>query len=168
METNQKPSSGIEQDFPGSPHLAEASEANLLWDEYKYRHDLVWRHLIRSTLALVGLVTVRYSSAFNPTVLLVLIAWMVALGYWLITLLAIEPELRLLSKVRRTHRIRQNKYFQLSHPIEEIIGPDPWGKIFFVDKFSRRVGIYLLLLLVGTFYAGIIALIDPGPVISMI
>jgi protein-S-isoprenylcysteine O-methyltransferase Ste14 len=57
-------------------------------------------------------VTVRYSSAFKPTVLLVLIAWMVALGYW------------------------------------------------------RRVGIYLLLLLVATFYAGIIALIDPGPVIN--
>ena len=67
-----------------NPELKDAGEGSMLWDEYKYRHDLIWRHLIRSTLALVALVTVRYSTAFKPTVWLIIIAWMVALGYWVV------------------------------------------------------------------------------------
>jgi hypothetical protein len=32
--------------------LRYESEASPVWDEYKYRHDLIWRHLIRSTVAI--------------------------------------------------------------------------------------------------------------------
>jgi hypothetical protein len=82
------------------PQLEGVNEGTLLWDEYKYRHELIWRHLIRSTLVLVALVTITYSKAFNLTVWFVLIAWIVAVGYWLITFLAIEPELHLYLNVK--------------------------------------------------------------------
>src|SRR5216684_3780513 len=93
--------------------LDEASEGSMLWDEYKYRHDLIWRHLIRSTLALVALVTVRYSTAFKPTFWLVIVASAVALGYWGVTLFAVEPELQLYKKIKNLHRERQTHFFGL-------------------------------------------------------
>ena len=44
-----------------SKHEICTVEANLVWDEYKHRHDLIWRHLIRSTVAVIALITVSYS-----------------------------------------------------------------------------------------------------------
>jgi hypothetical protein len=119
---------------------------------------LIWQHLIRSTLALVALVTVRYSTAFHPTVSLVIFAWMVALGYWAITLIAIESELRLLKKIKNLHRERQEHYFNIENEIEQI-NDKPWGKIFFVDHFAGRVGVYLLLLFAATVLALPVALL---------
>ena len=60
MDTHKGSRSQKNEKYPKYPKLDDTDEANLLWDEYKYRHDLIWRHLIRSTLALVALVTVRY------------------------------------------------------------------------------------------------------------
>jgi hypothetical protein len=141
----------------------DAAEGSLLWDEYKYRHDLIWRHLIRSTLALVVLVTIRYSTAFNPTAWLFTGAWALALGYWGVTLLAVEPELRLFKQIKNLHRERQNHYFGLHLKTTQTNDTMKWGKVFLVDDFSRRVGIYLLLLLIATLLAGLGALLDNGP-----
>jgi hypothetical protein len=147
------------------PKLQDTEEGNLIWDEYKYRHDLIWRHLIRSTLALVALVTVRYSTAFKPTIWLVIVAWVVALGYWVVTLLAVEPELRLLIKIKYLHRERQTLYFGLhGETVQKNV--TKWGKVFLVDAFSCRVGTYLLLLLVATLLVGLVALLDNGPTLG--
>ena len=157
MDTHKGSRSQKNEKHPKYPKLDDADEANLLWDEYKYRHDLIWRHLIRSTLALVALVTVRYSTAFTPTVSLVIFAWVVALGYWGVTLIAIEPELRLLAKIRNLHRERQKHYFELDNEIRQINDTE-WGKIFFVDHFAGRVGVYMLLLLAAIVLALPVAL----------
>jgi hypothetical protein len=140
-------------EYPNYQRLQLTQEGNLLWDEYKYRHDLIWRHLIRSTLALVALVTVRYSTAFNATDSFVTFAWIVAFGYWWVTLFAIEPELRLYTKIKHLHRMRQDYCFGLVNDITPIKGKLKPGKIFFVDPFARRVGVYLLLLLLATLLA---------------
>ncbi len=36
-------------------------KAKLLWDEYKYRHDLIWKNLYKITAALVALSVVPYT-----------------------------------------------------------------------------------------------------------
>jgi hypothetical protein len=141
--------------------LEKHEEGGLIWDEYKYRHDLVWKHLIRSTLALVALVTVRYSKDFNldPAGPFVTFAWFAALGYWFVTLVVIEPELRLLAKIRNLHRKRQNHCFGPVHSLKEIDeelrwGIElKWGKIFWTDPFAGRVGFYLALLYIATLLA---------------
>ena len=163
--------------------LDEASEGSMLWDEYKYRHDLIWRHLIRSTLALVALVTVRYSTAFKPTIWLVIVAWVMAFGFWVVTLFAVEPELRLFKQIKNLHRERQTLYFGLHGKTKQAwvvwvathfglrektkqTNDMKWGKVFLVDPFSYRVGIYLLLLLVATLLVGLVALLDNGPTLG--
>jgi hypothetical protein len=158
MDTHQSSSSQENLEYPKYPKLKDAGEGNLLWDEYKYRHDLIWRHLIRSTLALVVLVTVRYSTAFKLTVWLGIVAWVVAFGYWLVTILAVEPELQLYLKIKNLHRKRQNHYFDLHLETTPTNDKMKWGKVFLVDHFSCRVGIYLLLLLVATLLVGLGAL----------
>lgn len=159
MHTDQSSPSQENVEYPNYSNLEPTDEGNLLWDEYKYRHDLIWRHLIRSTLALVALVTVRYSTAFSPTVSLVIFAWVVALGYWGVTLIAIEPELRLLNKIRNLHRERQKHCFGLINKITTLNDEMKWGEIFFIDPFSGRVGVYLLLLLAATLLALPVALL---------
>ena len=158
MGTDKQPPSLQNVKYPNYPQLESPAEGNLIWEEYKYRHDLIWRHLIRSTLALVGLVTVGFSTAFNPTASLVMFAWAVALGYWAVTLIVIEPELYLLTKIRNLHRERQKHCFGLVHKITPIHDKMKWGSIFFVDHFARRVGFYLLLLLIATILALPVAL----------
>ena len=164
MDTHQ---SSPSQENLKHPELKDAGEGSMLWDEYKYRHDLIWRHLIRSTLALVALVTVRYSTAFKPTVWLVIVAWAMALGYWVVTLFAVEPELRLFKQIKNLHRERQTLYFGLREKTKQT-NDMKWGKVFLVDAFSCRVGTYLLLLLVATLLVGLVALLDKGPTLGFI
>jgi hypothetical protein len=182
MDTHQSSPSQENLEYP---KLKDADEGSMLWDEYKYRHDLIWRHLIRSTLALVALVTVRYSTAFKPTVWLVIVAWVVALGYWVVTLFAVEPELRLFKKIKDLHRERQTRYFGFHGKTKQAwvvwvathfglrektkqTNDTKWGKVFLVDAFSCRVGTYLFLLLVATLLVGLVALLDKGPTLGFI
>jgi len=133
--------------------LQTTAEGELIWKEYTYRHDLIWRHLIRSTLVLVALVTVRYSKDFTLPPELITFAWGAALVYWFITVVVIEPELGLLARVRNLHRERQKQCFGQVNRITPIEGELRWGRIFQIDHFAQRVGFYLVLLLVGTVLA---------------
>jgi len=164
MDTHQ---SSHSQENLEDTKLKDANEGNMLWDEYKYRHDLIWRHLIRSTLALVALVTVRYSTAFKPTFWLVMVAGVMALGYWVVTLFAVEPELRLFKQIKNLHQKRQTLCFGL-HGKTKQTKDMKWGKVFLLDAFSCRVGTYLLLLLVATLLVGLGALLDKGPTLGFI
>ena len=136
-------------------------EGNLVWDEYKYRHDLIWRHLIRSTLALVTLITIGYSTAFRATDAMVALAAVTAVGYAIITFLAVEPELRILQKIKQVHRSRQADALDVKWEDTQQPG-DGWGKPFLVDGFGRRVAVYLAFLLLTTVVAGWIACSDPN------
>lgn len=85
-----------------------SSEANLIWDEYKYRHDLIWKHMIRSTLLLAALIALPYIEKFDENPLIVFLASAVALLYQIYNYCSIiVPEIRLLYSVKRLHRRRQ-------------------------------------------------------------
>jgi hypothetical protein len=141
--------------------ITDPDEGNLVWDEYKYCHDLIWRHLIRSTLALVALMTIGYSTAFSAPNNMVALAAVTAVGYAIITFLALEPELRILQKIKQVHRSRQANSLGIDWDPTPQAG-DGWGRPFLVDGFGRRVAVYLILLLLTTVVAGWMACSDPN------
>lgn len=117
-------------------------EANLVWDEYKYRHDLIWRHLIRSTVAVVTLVTVAYSTAFEDDPLLFIVAALLAVAYTVFSFIVLNSELALYEKIKVLHRQRQNRLYDLHTEKEPF--PDEEA---LVGGFSSRARFYLLGLL---------------------
>ena len=93
--------------------LCSPEEANLLWDEYKYRHDLIWKHVIRSTVAVIILITVPYSTDLIYDKYLVGGASVAAVLYLCHTLWVIYREHELLVNVKNLHRQRQRHYLRL-------------------------------------------------------
>lgn len=141
--------------------LADTDEAALVWDEYKYRHDLIWRHLVRSTLALVALVTVQYTDAFAASCWLIVFAFLAALIYWIVTFVAVDRELHLYHQLKTWHRFRQYRLLGLRfHDHDAFREPESsfveqrWGRIYLVEGFPRRVGLYLALVLIGILVMG--------------
>ena len=144
-----------------SERILEPAEGQLLWDEFKYRHDLIWRHLIRSTLALVVLATIGYSTSLHIGKPLVLLASAAAILYWVVTFITIEAELRLFQEIARLHTSRQRTCLAAKWTLE--VEPErppaavelggPWGRPFVADSFGRRVMAYLALLFLTTIIA---------------
>ena len=116
--------------------LEGVPEANLLWDEYKYRHDLIWKHLIRSTTAVVALLTVQYLADLPRDPLLVGVAFFLAIGYTIFTYWVLQSELILYEQVKKLHRKRQRAMFGL-HQDEETNE---------ISGFSKRVRFYIIVL----------------------
>ena len=146
----------VSQDKTSPQPPEKPDEASLIWDEYKYRHDLIWRHLIRSTLALVALITVPFANAFEENLALIIFAWLAALVYWRVTYTVVQVELRLFSEIKYLHRLRQSSHFQIHK--EWVRSVKASGK-YHTGNFAGRVNSYLYLLLAGTIMAGIIALV---------
>jgi hypothetical protein len=94
-------------------------------------------------------VTIAYADIVKTTCWLIIFAWLVALGYWVIALCAVEAELRLYIKIKRLHRERQNHFFGLKNRLPQAKEGAKWGAIFRADQFTQRVGFYLLLLLMA-------------------
>jgi hypothetical protein len=109
--------------------LKKIEEGSLIWDEYKYRHDLIWKHLIRSTLAVFALIVVPYSSNLNANFALIVVASLLAIGYIVFTYFIIRKELKLYISIKKLHRIRQGWLFGL-HKTK-------------VGTFELRVQIYI-------------------------
>jgi hypothetical protein len=133
-----------------------------LWEEYRYRHDLVWQLVFRVTaVATILLITPFIVGKLVQQVL----------GYWLLLLptLAIAEilvgyyvllcELDLLDRIRDAYRFAQNdaldhlKPYWRPHEIDEF-GAAParltrWEKVtrFRSDHFADRVSMFLLLIL---------------------
>ena len=107
--------------------ISSSAEAELIWNEYKYRHDLIWRYLIQSTLVLVGLVTIRYTQVFAPNYYLTVLAFVVALLYWFFTFFSVKKELVLYKQVKAWHRQRQEFYLCY----------DPFGSDIFFKDFDK-------------------------------
>ena len=106
----------------------DISEASLIWDEYKYRHDLIWKHLIRSTIAVIGLITVPYSKTLIPDNSFIVGASILAIGYMIFNTLVLHHEIELFEKIKERHRRRQNFYFR-SHEKSKHI--PSWSSILF-------------------------------------
>ena len=95
-----------------TPTLSDA-EADLIWDEYKYRHQHCWNTVFKLTGAAVLLGLVPYLEAKVPR----------NLGYWLLSppilaialiilgMLRMRRELLLLDQVRKLYRKRQHSLY---------------------------------------------------------
>lgn len=109
-------------------------EAKLLWDEYKYRHELCWRLIFQITTAVVALLVIPYIQS-NITELVGL--WILALPLLAIILVAfsisrLKRELGILDKIRMTHRERQGRVYGITWKSE--------------GHFTRDVILYLVAL----------------------
>ena len=136
--------------------------AAYLWEEYRYRHDLVWQLIFRVTaVATILLITPFIVGESVQRVL----------GYWLLLLpaLAIAEiligyyvllcELDLLDRIRDAYRFAQNdaldnmKPHWRPHKLDEGWAAPKnltrWGKLtrFRSDYFADRVSMFLLLIL---------------------
>jgi hypothetical protein len=133
--------------------LLETREASLVWDEYKYRHDLIWKHLIRSTIAVIILVTVPYSTTLKSETLFNLGASVLAIGYIIFTIIVLKGELRLYEIIADIHGKRQRYLFTPHKPINSA-DPDKVRR----NGFSVKVYIYLGFLTVLVFLASFVNL----------
>ncbi len=124
------------------PKILCKDEANLIWDEYKYRHDLIWRHMIRTTLAVIGSITLPLTvepSGQPPDrpAILILGILVALLLYLLLTFWIISAELRLFGAIKTQYRGHQKLKHELKHEEEES------G----FNTFKTRVNLLLILLL---------------------
>jgi len=92
------------------PDLA-SKEANLIWDEYKYRHTLCWSTVFKLTSAAVLLGVIPYLDTKLPNGFLyslvlisppILAVVLIRFG-----MLRIDRELNLLDQIKKYHRKRQ-------------------------------------------------------------
>ena len=130
---------------------ADIEEASLIWDEYKYRHDLIWRHLIRSTVAVIALISVSYSTAFINNKLLYIIAALLAVFYTVFSFIVLQSELKIFEQIKILHRSRQRILYNL-HTGDE---PSKTEKAL-AGRFSMKARFYLLGLFVLTLAATIV------------
>lgn len=89
----------------------------LLWDEYKYRHDHIWKKLFQITIGVVVLGSVPY---LKPEITQVLKSWILIaplLGtvLTLITLVLMHFELTLFANIAAAHRHHQEELGLIRH-----------------------------------------------------
>lgn len=133
-------------------------EANLIWDEYKYRHDLIWKHLIRSTVAVLGAIALLFDTNVNFNKLLGGIPFFVVISglvifYVLFTYWVIYKELVLLYYIKSIHRNYQYNGYKIPKKVNEIreipkelISYRKWK--FWKSNFNVRVIVLLTILLI--------------------
>jgi hypothetical protein len=87
------------------PSRSEGPSPDLVWDEYKYRHDICWRLILQAT---VGAILIYVFPYVEKDVATELQCWMVALpligiGFVGFVLSRLQKEQELLSRVRAHH-----------------------------------------------------------------
>ncbi|GAA3546029.1 hypothetical protein [Zobellella aerophila] len=90
---------------------------SLLWDEYKYRHDHIWKKLFQITIGVVLLGAVPY---LKPDITRVLQGWILIaplLGtvLSLIAIFLMHFELCLFAKIAQAHRHHQEAHGAFQH-----------------------------------------------------
>jgi hypothetical protein len=117
---------------------ARLERCKFLWDEYKYRHDLIWQRVFRFTTAIVLISVIPYvqediARIFGPWIITApLLASLLAL----FVLPVMCYELCLFNKIKKEYEEQQNRY--LGKKLK-----DP-GK---VSLFEWFVMVYFVLLL---------------------
>jgi hypothetical protein len=112
--------------------------ADHLWNEYQYRHDLVWNLVFRLTAAVVVLSIIPYT---QETVVSKIHGWILAppilgVGLAVFGLLRVDRELRQLNHVRNLYRPLQDSLFYDFHK----------GKTSWFGAFVRTYIIVLIML----------------------
>jgi hypothetical protein len=137
--------------------------ATYLWQEYQYRHDLVWQLVFRVT-AVATLLLIAPLLA-NQSVRDIVDGWLVALPVIAILVIVIaffvlQRELQLLKKIKDAYREAQNQAlvhhphwtlheFPSDEPDNE---PNPFKKLRKIPgrlDFEHRVSLFLLLILLA-------------------
>jgi len=95
----------------------ELEDLKVLWEEYKYRHDLCWRIIFQITTAFVVLSVIPY---VQTNVVRGLRNWVIAmpmLGILLVlfSLLVTLNELRIFYKVKTKYREIQSEKYGINH-----------------------------------------------------
>lgn len=88
-------------------------ESSLLWDEYKYRHDLIWKQVIRSVIAVIGLITLPLYKEFKNEPVFIIGGSLLVVFYMAFNFIIIGAELKLLDQVKDGHRKRQYKKYDM-------------------------------------------------------
>jgi hypothetical protein len=110
-----------ENGMPAKPIAAtndQVQTATALWNEYKHRHDLIWRIVFQVTTAAVILSVVPYLAP--QKVLKWLEGWIVAapvLAFVLMVfaMVVVDHELDLLEKIRGPYWLLQKDWFGVPH-----------------------------------------------------
>ena len=140
----------------GSYEPDALQNAKYLWEEYSYRHDMVWRLVFRVTAVSTALLIAPFLVDKRTQDML---------GWWLIFLpilavavillgfFALPSELQLLDKVRTAYRCEQDRALRHLGPSGWIPHPPPpsrkrtWWQQFSLGHFGDRVWIFMALML---------------------
>jgi hypothetical protein len=153
--------SGTLRDGKEEPQALQV--ATYLWEEYRYRHDLVWQLVFRVTAVATALLIAPFLT--NESVRKVVGGWLLFLPGLAIAVIAIgyyvlQPELHLLRRIRTAYREAQNRalhHLQPQWDPHEIrfvgqdgaeLGPRQIPRILRFH-FEERVSLFLALLLVA-------------------
>jgi len=110
-------------------------KAKLLWEEYRYRHELCWKLVFQTTAAVVIILIIPFT---KTDIVKVIHYWiiavpLIALAFLLLIYKCLTRELLLLRKIRIEHRELQKKLYGISYDIN-------------ADMFSYNVKLYLVAL----------------------
>jgi len=86
-------------------------QCQYLWEEYKYRHDLIWQRIFRFTTAVVLISIIPYvqqkiADLLGPWILIAPLLATILAGFVLIVM---RNELELFGKIKTAYRRQQNK-----------------------------------------------------------
>ena len=106
--------------------------AKLIWDEYKYRHEHIWKLIIQITVAVVIISVIPYSQPHISERLREAVVLLPIVGFALTSLglVRLDSELQILEKVRARHRELQSALHGIEHRTE-------------AGRFNRHVKVYL-------------------------
>lgn len=97
-------------DTPDSPTVSALEQCRYLWEEYKYRHDLIWQRTFTFTTAIVLVSIIPYLEQGIARQLKgwTLIAPSLAFLLASLGLLVMNNELGAIGKIKTEYRIHQN------------------------------------------------------------
>ncbi|NMM47698.1 hypothetical protein [Marinigracilibium pacificum] len=135
-------------------------EHELIWDEYKYRHELIWKHMIRSSVIIIGIIILPFSKDFLQdkivqTPWLLIFLGVASIIYILFTFHVINKELLLFEEIKIVHRRKQFLKFGIHKKYNDQIWQEKekkkqnqWLNKYLGIGFQLRVNIYLGFLLI--------------------
>jgi ABC-type siderophore export system fused ATPase/permease subunit len=133
----------------GNHEMKWEKELTYLWDEYKYRHDLVWRVALRLTFVVASLSVVPYVNDTLTTKMghLMLVPPIVAVVLAVFGSAVIINEYCLLATIKNAYHRLQAKFFeQTFQQLDD--GGTPTQKTSTHHLFPVFLGVYLFCLVV--------------------
>jgi hypothetical protein len=140
-----------------TPQLADVEKAKYLWEEYRYRHDLIWRLGFRMTAVAVLLSIAPFT--INDLAKDRAEEWVnalpaIALALVAISWLVLQFELSLFNPIDRHYTAAQDKVVG-KHVRDE--APCIFGSKVHADVFVKVVRVYPIVLFVLLFAVALVA-----------